>query len=392
VQLTPDDPDSHINLANALQEHGHLAQARDASARLLALHPTDAQAWSIHVGLKTFAAADPELDRMEALLAVPAASDEAQRDNRIVLEFALGKAWMDVGDVDRAFEHLSRANRLKRETFDYDVRGDAQRLAAIPGGVDRLKPLLSGPGDPSELPIFVVGMPRSGTTLVEQILASHPDVSAGGELAAFHHAVSDSGLSRRRPQSAMRSVEPMTSFDPSTLGRAYLHRVAPLAKGKRRLVDKLPGNFEYIGLIALALPNARIIHCRRDPRDVGLSCYATRFVSAKPYAYDLLELGQYYRAYAGLMDRWRAALPPRQILDVQYEDIVADLEGETRRLLAFCGLPWDEACLRFHETRRPVRTASVNQVRRQLYGDSCGRWRAYESHLRPLIDALGEVS
>jgi len=389
VRLKPDNPDGYINLANALQEHGDLAQAREVSAHLLTLHPASAEAWAIHVGLKTFAAADPDLDRMETLLAGFEAEHGAGREKKIILGFALGKAWMDVGDADRAFGHLSRANRLKRETFDFDVRGEARRLAAIPNGVELLKQRLTGPGDPSELPIFVVGMPRSGTTLVEQILASHGSVCGGGELTAFQEAMPEAGLSPRSPQPGGMRVGPPSQFDPSTLGRAYLSRVVPLARGKTRLVDKLPGNFQNAGLISLALPNARIIHCRRDPMDVGLSCYATRFVAAKPFAYDLAELGQYYRAYEALMDHWRVALPAERFLDVRYEDVVADLEGQARRLVAFCGLGWDEACLRFHETRRPVLTASVNQVRRTVYGDSRGRWRAYEAHLRPLIDALG---
>jgi hypothetical protein len=354
------------------------------------MHPASADAWAIHAGLKTFAAGDPDLGRMEALLDGLA----GRRDDAITLAFALGKAWMDVGDADRAFAHLSRANRLKRSTFDYDVRAEVRRLGAIPHGVEALTQRSIGPGIASEAPVFVVGMPRSGTTLVEQILASHPDVCGGGELTAFQDAtretLREAGLSPGAQAGRIR-LEAHSRFDPAKLGRAYLGRVAHLAAGKARLVDKLPGHFQNLGLISLALPNARIIHCRRDPADTCLSCYATNFAAPKPFAYDLAELGQYYRAYAALMAHWRRALPPERMLEVRYEDVLEDLEGQARRLVAFCGLEWNPACLRFHETRRPVLTASVNQVRRPLYGSSQGRWRAYETHLRPLLEALRDA-
>jgi tetratricopeptide (TPR) repeat protein len=392
VQLRPDNPDGHSNLANALQEHGDLAQARDVSARFLAMHPTSAGAWATHVGLRTFAAGDPDLDRMEALLASLAGKSDDEPEKEIILEFALGKAWMDVGDADRAFGHLLRANQLKRATFEYDVRAKIRRLAAIPDGIRALKQRLTGPGHPSELPVFIVGMPRSGTTLLEQILASHADVCGGGELSAFQEAMpevfEEAGLSPGGAQAGRIRVDSRSQFDPARLGRAYLGRVGALAGGKARLVDKMPGNFNNVGLISLALPNARIIHCRRDPADTCLSCYATRFVTDQLFAYDLVELGQYYRAYAALMEHWRATLPPERFLEVRYEDVLQDLEGQTRRLVAFCGLEWDAACLRFFESRRPVLTASVNQVRRPLYDSSQGRWRAYKTHLGPLIKAL----
>jgi hypothetical protein len=393
AELWPDNADPMINLANALQERGDTAAAREISARLLARHPTAADAWAIHAGLKSFAAGDADLERMEALLARLADDHQAGPEQQIILAFALGKAWMDVGDAERAFIHLERANRLKRATFDYDVRADARRLAAIPDGVQALRQLASGPGHPSDLPVFVVGMPRSGTTLVEQILASHPRMSGAGELTAFHEAtaqvLAEAGLAGAR--GGRIRVDAASRIDPAKLGRAYLGRVAPLAAGKARLVDKMPGNFENLGLISLALPNARIVHCRRDPLDTCLSCFATRFVAGQPFAYDLVELGQHYRAYAALMDHWRRVLPGERFLEVRYEDVLADLEGQARRLVAFCGLDWDAACLRFHESRRPVRTASVNQVRQPLYRSSQGRWRAYERHLQPLIAALQEL-
>jgi hypothetical protein len=309
-----------------------------------------------------------------------------------ILEFALGKAWMDAGDAERAFSHLSKGNRLKRATLDYDGRAEIEGLATIPSGVRALTEVSVGPGFSSDLPVFVVGMPRSGTTLVEQILASHPDVHGAGELAVFPQvmaaALEAAGLSPPNGETGRIRLDPHARFDPARLGRAYVDRVAPMAAGKPRLVDKLPGNFANAGLISLALPAARIIHCLRDPVDTCLSCYTHRFVGEQPFTYDLVELGQYYRAYSALMDHWRATLPPERFHEVRYEDVVADLEGQARRMVAFCGLDWDPACLRFYETSRSVRTASLNQVRRPLYRSSQGRWRAYEAQLRPLIEAL----
>jgi hypothetical protein len=166
-----------------------------------------------------------------------------------------------------------------------------------------------------------------------------------------------------------------------------------LAGGKPRLADKMPGNFAFTGLIALMLPNARIVHCRRDPLDTCLSCYSRKFTSGQAFSYDLRDLGRYYRAYDALMAHWRGLLSADRFLEVSYEQVVGDLEGEARRLIAFCGLEWDDACLRFYETRRPVRTASVNQVRQPIYSASVARWRRFERHLGPLIAALnGEAA
>ena len=392
IQLSPGDPDGYGNLASALQEHGDPAAAREACSRLLAMRPTNVYAWALHVGLTTFAAGDPDLERMEALAARITGKDEDERRKESILRFALGRAWMEVGEADRAFGHLSRANRLKRSTFDYDVRAQARRLAAIPGAIGNLRQRLSGPGHPSQAPVFVVGLPRSGSTLVEQILASHPEIHGRGELTAFPEATAEAfreaGPAPRGGQMGRVGFDSLSRLDLARLGGAYLDRVAPLAGGKARLVDKLPSNFQNLGLISLALPNARIIHCRRDPLDTCLSCYATHFDAGQLFTYDLVELGQYYRAYAALMDHWRASLPPGRFLDVRYEDVLADLEGEARRLVAFLDLRWDAACLRFHENRRPVRTASVNQVRRPLNAAGRGRWRAYEAHLGPLSEAL----
>jgi hypothetical protein len=230
---------------------------------------------------------------------------------------------------------------------------------------------LSGAGDPSRAPIFVLGMPRSGTSLVEQILASHPDVHGAGELTLFDRAIDEVGRE-----------------DPAALGTRYLELLAAIAPLGQRVVDKLPSNFRHVALIHLALPRARIVHTMRDALDTCFSCYVTLFTGRQDFSYDLTEAGRYYRAYEALMAHWRMLLPPGIMLDVRYENLVADLEAGARRLLAFCDLPWNDAVLRYYESARPVRTASYRQVRRPIYATSVGSAQRYRSELQPLVDAL----
>jgi len=386
LRLKPNVAGTHLELSVALQELGFPDEARAALDQALALDPTSAAAWHVLGDLKTYERGDPGIERMEALLA----SGRVSPDDRILLEFALGKAWMDVGDGERAFAHFDVANRLKRASFAYDADADIAWLAAIAEGLpaQRLSELADA-GDPSDLPVFVVGMPRSGTTLVEQILASHPQIQGAGELLALEDVIGRDWERDDLAETYLRRVSGLSKPELASLGGAYVERVAALSAGRPRLVDKAPGNFRLAGLISLMLPNARIIHCRRDPVDTCLSCYTRNFSGRVRYAFDQGELGRYYRAYEALMAHWRAVLPPERFIEVDYEAVVGDIEPEARRLIAFCGLEWDPACLEFHATRRAVRTISVNQVRRPLYSSSVARWKPYERQLGPLLEALG---
>jgi hypothetical protein len=231
-------------------------------------------------------------------------------------------------------------------------------------------------------------MPRSGSTLVEQILASHPQVHAGGELPYMGTAAS-----RILGQTGDIFL-PGNGHDREALQSAaayYIGEVRNLAGRRARIVDKLPGNFPYIGLIHLLLPNARIIHTMRDPLDTCVSCYSKLFYKSCDYSYELGELGRFYRRYAAMMEHWRSVLPAGAVLDVVYEDVVDDLEGQARRLIDYCALPWDDRCLDFHQTDRAISTASNFQVRQPLFRSSLQRWRRYEFGLGPLIEALGNV-
>jgi len=382
----PESVEALVSLAVALQELGEAAEAMASVERALALDPGSARAWFVRADLKRFAAGDPDIEAMAALL-VDAEARALTDEDRLDLEFALGKAWMDAQEPDPAFAHLNAGNRRMRATITYDVTADETRFAAIARAfTPELMARLADVGDPLDLPVFIVGMPRSGTTLVEQILASHAEMHGAGELNVLNEVVAAARLDFPAGMAAL----PATVL--AALGAAYVARVAALAPGHRRVVDKMPGNFQYAGLIALALPNARIIHCRRSPVDTCLSIYSKKFTGRQDFAYDLAELGRYYRAYDALTAHWRGLLPPERFLEVRYEDLVGDLEPETRRLVGFCGLGWNDACLDFHRTQRPVRTASVNQVRQPIYRTSVARWKPYAAHLGPLLAALGDLA
>jgi sulfotransferase family protein len=246
----------------------------------------------------------------------------------------------------------------------------------------------AGLGDPTDVPIFILGMPRSGSTLVEQVLASHPKVFGAGELKDFDQVVK----TVFGPDGAVVAYpEFLPSFGAEHLrrmGAQYLRRLRQHSADAPRITNKMPSSFFYTGLIHLALPNARIIHTMRNPVDTCLSCFSKLFSGEQNFSYDLGELGRYYRKYTELMEHWRHALPPGVMLDVQYEEVVEDFETQARRIVAHCGLEWDEACLAFHKNKRPVKTASALQVRRPIYQSSVGRWLPYKDQLEPLLREL----
>jgi len=369
-----------VGRATLLMESGQKAPAQAAFDQALSMFPGSVRVLAARAEAKTFHTDDPDVAALETWLA-----EKVHRPlpDRISAHFALGKAYLDQQDAPRAFAHLHTANRQKRLTFAYDAGATEHWMQRIAETFtpERLAQL-AGAGEPSDLPVFIVGMPRSGTTLVEQILSSHSQVIGAGELSALRKVVEDNGV-------FPDWVPAMSGADAQRLGRAYLNRVESLAQGRQRLIDKMPGNFLYAGLIPLILPGARIVHCRRDPVDTCLSCYTKHFNGEQPFAYDLAELGAFYTGYERLMAHWRQVLPAERFIEIDYEHVVDDLDSEARRLIAFLGLPWEDACLNFHQNRRVVRTASVNQVRQPIYTTSKGRWQQYADHLGPLLSALG---
>ena len=378
VALSPGYAKAHNNLGVALQHQGRFAPARDAFKAALRVDPAYAEAL---FNLSVLPAEAPGSPEDEAAFGRLRGQSQAEREPmaRGTLLFALGRALEERGDVDGAFDAWAEANALRRARLSFDIAQAERRMAAIADAFDRpALERLAGQGLASERPIFILGMPRSGTTLVEQILAAHPQVHGGGELAALGELAAE-----------VKAPADMTGDDCRALGQAYLDRAPAGAPGRTRVTDKAIANFQYLGLARLGLPGAAIVHCRRDPRDVALSCFATRFAEGQGFTHHLAELGRYWRAYDRLMDHWRAVLPPGLMLEIPYEALVADLETWARRLVAHCGLEWDDACLRFFEADREVRTASFAQVRRPIYASSVGRWRRFEARLAPLLEALG---
>ena len=381
--LDPGHAPAHFGAGNALQVLGRVAEARRAFERATALAPGVPLFHRALVETKRLREDDPQLAMMENLARRIASLPQ---NEQIELHFALAKAYDDIGRTERAFKHLQNGNILKRRSIIYDESAVLDAMRAIERVfTSETMAARRGLGDPSEVPVFIVGMPRSGTTLVEQILASHPRLFGAGELFHLPDLVSAGHAGARFPfDFSSLSDEQLRQF----AGR-YVERLQSHAPEANRIADKLPANFRLIGLIRLALPNARIIHVRRDPVDTCFSCYTKLFPSGQDYTFDLGELGRFYRAYESLMEHWRSVLPAGAMLDVQYETLIADLEGQARRLIEYCRLEWDERCLRFHQTERSIRTASFAQVREPLYVHSIGRWRPYKAHLRPLLDALG---
>ncbi len=383
------------NLAILRAEAGEHEAARALYRRVFEVAPDDAEAYHDYSRIKTFRPGDPDLAAMERLRARP----DLDSERAMFLDFALAKAFEDMGDWDAAFRHVASGNRLKRATLAFDAAKQEALVDDIVSVFDAaFIEARQGSGFDDPRPIFIVGMPRSGTSLVEQILACHPGVHGFGEINRLRDVV----LGRAGAGPGVGGMSAKGRGFPDGVvdhGRGDFRRhgeanVKPLAEGAPealRLTDKMPGNFFFVGLIHLALPGARIVHCVRGPMDTCLSCYQIHFTAGQEFTYDLTELGRYYRLYARLMDHWRAVLPGR-FLDLGYEDLVAEPEPRMRELLDFCGLEWDEACLDFHKSRRPVNTASAHQIHQPIYRTAVERWKRYEEHLGALRDALGPLA
>jgi len=387
VAAAPDRDKAYGLLGSLYHEAGEFDKAVNLIRSTVRLTAENAELISQLAQSKKFTDADAGLlNELERIVRLP----DTGAEERIVLHFALGKACDDMRRYDDAFGHFQQANELDRNKGVFDR--DAHRAY-----IDRLIDTFDeaffstrrGIGSDSNRPIFVVGMPRSGTTMTEQILASHPQVFGAGELTTM------SALVRRIPEEFCpgsdypEAAGALDRESIAVLAEAYLHEIASLNDSAVRVVDKMPHNFLLLGVIAVLFPNAHIIHCMRNPADTCLSCYTKRFNSRHPYNYDLADLGFYYREYRRLMAHWRRVLPI-SLFDLRYEETVSEPEPVIRALIENCELPWDDACLAFHKTRRGVKTPSAWQVRQPLYQSSRERWRNYAAHLEPLLQALGE--
>lgn len=387
IEVAPGVAHGHANLANVLKELGRLDEARAAYEAALSSNPQMVSAYFGLADLHRFTPGDPVLAAMERLAERIEALDAQEQ---MQLDFALGKASADLALHERSFRHLLRGNGTKRRQIDYDenrMHGLFDRIRGV--FTSELLRSKQGAGDPSAVPVLIVGMPRSGTTLIEQILASHPKVFGAGELRDLGLVIAAHCDLAGVPTAYPECLREMPGEVLGRVGVAYAARLRRRAPAAERITDKMPGNFLHLGLLHLALPNARIIHARRNPLDTCLSCFARLFGDEQQFSYDLGELGRYYRGYEALMTHWRAALPPGAMLEVDYEKVVDDVEQQARRIVAYCGLEWDDACLRFYETKRQVHTSSASQVRQPIYRSAVGRWRPYRPWLGPLMDELG---
>ena len=374
LALKPDFPAGLATKANILQSLGRTKESERLVRRGLKLSPRNAFLYYSLSQVKNFAAGDADFKIMRDLAATVGRQGQQAAT---ALHFALFKAYNDIGDDKAAFAHLKTGNDLRRRMIPYDERVAGQYYKNIRKTYTKafLK-TLAGKGYTSDVPVFIVGMPRSGTTLTEQIIAAHPLAFGAGELHDL--SVVEKMFDRVTPENARK------------MGKAYVDRIRRHDKSGKavRITDKMPGNFMRLGEILSILPHARIIHCRRGAVDTLLSCYKQNFARGQYWSYDLAELAQQYRWYLDMMDHWRKVLPEGSFLEFDYEDTVTDFEAQARRLIDFIGLPWHPACLSPHKQKRAILTASKMQVIRPVYTTSVKGWQKYGKDLKPLLDAL----
>lgn len=384
-----DNASIHNAIGNFLKDHGRM---EEAIAHFRIAMKADPKSMAAPISL-AHAQKGPKEESDLAVLEKFMAEPDTTKEERRGLHFTIGKYHDDLNNYDDAFKHLSTANAMDDREPPFKIENARQTFTRIKNvfSADFFTPR-KGMGCESEVPVFIIGMPRSGTTLLEQSLASHPDTHGAGELRTIGDL--SNSLSKGLPghpnfADSMARMDPITACN---LGDRYAEHLLGLSgRQTKRVSDKMPGNFQSLGFISLILPRAKIIHSRRCPAATCLSLYFKNFAKVISYSRDLRWVGEYYRLYHDLMDHWRGVLP-LQILDVDYEDMVADHEGTMRKVLDFVGLEWNDACLDFYKTKRRVKTASLWQVRQPIYDTSLARWRQYSHHLAPLFEALGDLA
>ncbi len=382
IAKQPDSSTAHFNRSVVLTMLGRTDEAEQAVIRALEIEPAMVGYYQLS-NLHAFAQKDPWFARMKQR--AQSSLDEA---GRIDIDFALSKAYEDIGDYDQAFSHLQAANAGKRRTIQYSGVNEKLRASRITSlFTPDFFAKFQGKVNCGIKPIFILGMPRSGSTLLEQMLAAHPAVMAGGELPHMIYIARNIGEAWGARGINFPGNGEQVISDLQKGADQYAAMTSSLRQTKQYFTDKLPGSFQYIGLLHLMFPNAIIINCKRDPMDTCLSCYQRLFTSDVPYSYDLTELGEYYRFYDSLMQHWHKVLPGR-ILEIEYEKLISDPERELRRIFDKSDLDYDPACLDYGSVKRTVTTASAVQVRKPLYTTSVHRWKNYESHLAPLVKAL----
>jgi tetratricopeptide (TPR) repeat protein len=382
VALNPRNGEAHAQLGLIHKTRGEREQALVCYRRAVALNPQYAEAHRGLAYLRTYTEYDKDIELMEQVYRDPTTPE----NERLLLGFSLGKVFDDLKRYDEAFEYLAEGNRLKRKTYNFSIPRSAELFEHSKRVLNRdfvERHRERAPQDAT--PIFVLGMPRSGTSLVEQILASHPAVHGAGEVDFLRTVTDEAERLTGKPFPA--GVDALPPGALSSAAQSYLAKLKAGAGGAAHVTDKLPHNFLRVGLIQAVLPNAKIIHCDRDALDNCLSIFQHHFSGHHGYASNLEELGQYYRLYQDLMTFWHEQLPER-IYRLNYERLTTDTEAEVRALLEYCNLPFHSDCLQFHKTERLVNTPSATQVREPMYRNSVARWKNYARHLQPLQQAL----
>ena len=394
LALNPDSPGTLLSSAHALKTVGDQPAALAAYRRAIALRPRFGEAYWSLANLKVFRFEAAEVQAMQQQLKRTDLSESEQ----VHFHFALGKALEDAGDYDAAWTHFDAGNRRQRPRVQHDpVAMEDRHTRILEVFDDAFLAANAGRGHPATAPIFVVGLPRSGSTLVEQILASHSQVEGTAELPILGRIATSVGRYRPADEQFPEAVRRLRDRDWRAYGQQYLDAARRHRHTNRPFfTDKMPNNFPLLGFARLILPNAKIIDARRHPLDACVGCYKQLFASGQAFTYDLEDLAHYYSQYDALMGHWSETLPGA-VLRVHYEDTVLDLEGQVRRILDHCGLPFEPACVRFHETERAVKTASSEQVRQPIHREALGKWRVYAQHLHwlvedlaPIVDALPE--
>ena len=389
LELSPRHPGALLGLGNALKTIGRLDEAVKAYHDCISVKPNNGETYWSLANLKTYRFTDEQLQEMENRVQDGAGTTDKSEVNFL---FALGKAYDDRHDYDRAWHYYERGNDKQRMLVQYDPVHTETINDGIIGVFDKaLFEEKSGSGHPDPAPIFILGLPRSGSTLIEQVLASHSQVEGTSELPYLGRVATS--LNRNRPDGinypeAVRELAPenLAALGEDYIRYAQLHRT----EGKPFFVDKMPNNFPTTGFLHLILPDAKIIDARRHPLDACVGNFRQHYARGQTFAYDLTDIGEYYLQYQRMMDHWDEVLPSR-VLTVQYEEVVTDFDNQVRRILEYCNLPWEEDCIRFYETERPVRTASSEQVRQPIYTGALNFWRNYETHLGELVEILEPI-
>lgn len=387
LKVKPNNVEALNYYGVALKSVGRLEDARNTFIKALEVQPRAIGTYSNLVDLEKFTPDNPLFQTMQRIVERVKGAESAPF---MALHFALGKAYDDMGEYEKAFNHYSIGAKLKRKTLTYNEAEVAQFF-------EDTKRIFSKEfitrkdfvGNPTKAPIFIVGMPRSGSTLTEQIISAHPKIFGAGEIKNLSYSIAALRLKFPSLGKFPGFVEHMKPSHLNTVAKTYLSAIMKISNNAERVTDKMLTNFFFAGFIHMMFPNAKIVHTKRNPIDSCLSTWTKLFKDDMPHSYDLGELGRYHKRYQDLMEHWRQVLPPSAFLEVQYEDVVADPETNARRVIDFLELEWDPRCLKFHESDRPVKTASVSQVRKPIYSSSVERGRRYGDKLNPLIEALG---